>query len=412
MKLSKLATALMISAAFAGVVGKTALAATNSHKLLVWEDIKKSSGIADAVKAFEQKYSVKVNVLEMPFAQQIEKLRLDGPAGIGPDVLVIPNDQVGGAVIQGLISKLNVTPKYLSQYTTPAVNALNYKNAQYGIPKAVESIVMFYNKKMVNHPPKTLSEIYKLSEKERKEGKYGLLAKFDQVYYAYGVMAGYGGYIFGKNADGSFNFNDIGLNNKGSIQAVKLIKKYFKKGIFPSGIIGSTGLNAIDSMFTEQKAAIVFNGPWAFEPYKNAGVDYGVAPLPLLSNGKHMKSLLGVKGYVVSSYSKNKELALQFIKFINKTKYEKIRFNKTGEIPALKSLLKDPDFTKNKHAIAVAEQAKYATPMPNVPEMQTIWTPINSALQLVATGKQKVKPALDTAVSNIKMQIEVTHAEQ
>jgi arabinogalactan oligomer/maltooligosaccharide transport system substrate-binding protein len=31
-----------------------------------------------------------VNVQEMPYAQQLEKLRLDGPAGIGPDVLVIP----------------------------------------------------------------------------------------------------------------------------------------------------------------------------------------------------------------------------------------------------------------------------------------------------------------------------------
>jgi arabinogalactan oligomer/maltooligosaccharide transport system substrate-binding protein len=30
----------------------------------------------------------------MPYAQQLEKLRLDGPAGIGPDVLVIPNDQL------------------------------------------------------------------------------------------------------------------------------------------------------------------------------------------------------------------------------------------------------------------------------------------------------------------------------
>jgi arabinogalactan oligomer/maltooligosaccharide transport system substrate-binding protein len=40
--------------------------------------------------------------------QQLEKLRLDGPAGIGPDVLVIPNDQLGGAVVQGLLTPLNL----------------------------------------------------------------------------------------------------------------------------------------------------------------------------------------------------------------------------------------------------------------------------------------------------------------
>ncbi|MFM2480842.1 extracellular solute-binding protein [Celerinatantimonas sp. YJH-8] len=412
MKLNKLTTTVVLSLAITGIAGKTALAATTPTKLLVWEDIKKSAGIQDAVQAFEKQYSVKVDILEMPFSQQIEKLRLDGPAGIGPDVLVIPNDQVGGAVIQGLIAPLKLDASYINQYTKPAVDALNYKNTQYGIPKAVESIVMMYNKKMLKTAPKSLDELYTYSQEQRKKGQYGLLAKFDEVYYAFGVMSGMGGYIFGRNSDGSFNFDDIGLNNAGSIEGASYIQKFYKNGVFPSGIIGSTGLNAIDSMFTEQKAAVVFNGPWAFEPYKNAGIDYGVAPLPLLPNGKHMQSLLGVKGYVVSSYSKQKELALKFIKFINQGQYEKIRFEKTGEIPAIKSILTDPDFTKNAQASAVAEQAKYATAMPNVPEMNTIWTPVNSALQLIATGKEKVKPALNTAVDNIKMQIQVTQSEQ
>ena len=76
-------TALVLSAL---MVSAGASAAT--RQLNVWEDIKKSAGINDAVAAFEKQYDVKVNMQEMPFAQQLEKLRLDGPAGIGPDVLV------------------------------------------------------------------------------------------------------------------------------------------------------------------------------------------------------------------------------------------------------------------------------------------------------------------------------------
>ncbi len=74
------------------------LASLQAHaagQLNVWEDIKKSAGIKTAVSDFEKQYNVKVNLQEMPYAQQLEKLRLDGPAGIGPDVLVIPNDQLG-----------------------------------------------------------------------------------------------------------------------------------------------------------------------------------------------------------------------------------------------------------------------------------------------------------------------------
>lgn len=50
----------------------------------------------------------------------------------------------------------------------------------------------------------------------------------------------------------------------------------------------------------------MINGPWAFQPYEAAGINYGVAPLPTLPDGKPMSSFLGVKGYVVSTGVKTK----------------------------------------------------------------------------------------------------------
>ncbi len=76
----------------------------------------------------------------MPYAQQLEKLRLDGPAGIGPDVLVIPNDQLGGAVVQGLLSPLSVDQAKQDAFTPASINAFRMDNALYGIPKAVETL--------------------------------------------------------------------------------------------------------------------------------------------------------------------------------------------------------------------------------------------------------------------------------
>ena len=381
-------------------------------ELLVWEDIKKSNGIEDAIKAFEAQYKVKVKIQEMPYAQQIEKLRLDGPAGIGPDVLVIPHDQVGGAVVQGLLSELKVDAKYMDSFTKPAVDAQTYEGKLYGIPKAVETIVLVYNKDILPKAPETFDDLIKVSKEQRAANKYGLLAKFDEIYYSYGVVAGMGGYIFGQNANGSLNVNDIGLANQGTIDAVTFLKSFYADGLFPAGIVGETGANAIDSLFTEKKAAAVITGPWAFKPYQDAGVNYGVAPLPTLPNGEHMRSFLGVKGYSVSTYSTQKELAQQFIEFINQPEYAKIRFEKTGEIPPVKLLIDDPVIKGDEKARAVAIQAGYAVPMPSVPEMQEVWTPSNSALQLSVTGKQDVKAALNGAVKTINMQIEANHANR
>ena len=363
MKINKLTAVIMLSLGAGSLLSHGVMAAEG--ELLVWEDIKKSNGIEDAIKAFEAQYKVKVKIQEMPYAQQIEKLRLDGPAGIGPDVLVIPHDQVGGAVVQGLLSELKVDAKYMDSFTKPAVDAQTYEGKLYGIPKAVETIVLVYNKDILPKAPETFDDLIKVSKEQRAANKYGLLAKFDEIYYSYGVVAGMGGYIFGQNANGSLNVNDIGLANQGTIDAVTFLKSFYADGLFPAGIVGETGANAIDSLFTEKKAAAVITGPWAFKPYQDAGVNYGVAPLPTLPNGEHMRSFLGVKGYSVSTYSTQKELAQQFIEFINQPEYAKIRFEKTGEIPPVKSLIDDPVIKGDEKARAVAIQAGYAVPMPS-----------------------------------------------
>ncbi|MCL6409218.1 extracellular solute-binding protein, partial [Dickeya dadantii] len=171
-------------------------------------------------KAFEKQNNVKIKVLETPYAQQIEKLRLDGPAGIGPDVIVMPHDQVGTAVVQGLISELKLDQTFLSSFTKPALEAQTYNGKLYGVPKAVETTVLVYNKDLMPQPPEKFDDLFAFSKQQRAEGRYGLLAKFDEIYYAYGVIAGMGGYIFGQNSNGSPNVKDIGLDKQATIDAV------------------------------------------------------------------------------------------------------------------------------------------------------------------------------------------------
>ena len=381
-----------------------------AQQLNVWEDIKKSSGIKDAVSDFEKQYDVKVNVQEMPYAQQLEKLRLDGPAGIGPDVLVIPNDQLGGAVVQGLLTPLNMAAGATEQYTPASINAFKMDNVLYGVPKAVETLVLIYNKDLIDKPLDSLQAWYDFSKQQRAKDQYGLLAKFDQIYYSWGAIEPMGGYIFGKNDKGGYNPQDVGLNKPGAVEAVTFLKKFYADNVFRGGISGHTGLTPIDSLFTDKKAAAVINGPWAFQPYEAAGINYGVAPLPTLPDGKPMSSFLGVKGYVVSTWSKDKALAQKFIEFINQPQYVKTRYVATREIPPLTAMIDDPLIKNDEKASAVAVQAARASAMPGIPEMGEVWGPANAALELILTGKQDPKAALDGAEKQVQMQIEAMQA--
>ncbi|MBF6977580.1 extracellular solute-binding protein [Aerococcaceae bacterium zg-BR22] len=386
---------------------------TNDYDLLVWEDKAKSNGIKEAVEKFEQEHNVKIKVIEKAYGNQLEDLRLDGPAGTGADVITIPGDQIGTAVTEGLVKELSVDDAFKRIFTEAAMNSQIVNGKVYGIPKAVETQVMYYNKDLISESelPKTLDEWYEYSKK-LQEGKYGLLATWDQIYYANGIITAYGGYIFGLNDDGSYNPEDIGLDNEGAIEAVEYISKFYKEGVFPAGIIGEQGINVLDSLFTEGKAVAIISGPWNLEPFTEAGINYGVKPLPLLANGKHMGSFIGVKSYNVSSYSKNAELAEKFVEFIGNEENSKVRYEITKEVPAVAALAESEEVKSSESALAIAEQSQYAIITPGITAMNSVWSPADSALQTIATGSADVTSALKQAVEQIKADIAASGATQ
>lgn len=383
-------------------------------ELLVWEDIEKSVGIEDAIAKFEEENDVTVKVVEKAYAQQIEDLRLDGPAGTGPDVFTMPGDQIGTAVTEGLLKELDVSEDVQSIYTESAMNSQTYNGKVYGLPKAVETTVLFYNKDLVSEDelPTTLDGWYDLSKEMTNGETFGLLALFDQIYYAQGVMSGYGGYIFGQDENGGFDASDIGLNNEGAVEGAKEIQKFYADGLFPTGIIGEQGINVLDSLFSEGKAAAVISGPWNLGPYKEAGINYGVTKLPELANGENMSSFVGVKSYNVSSYSKHGELAEKLVEFLANEENSRTRYELTNEVPAVAALADDPVVAESEAAQAVAQQSQFAKLTPNIPEMNEVWTPADAALQTIATGKAEPKEALDQAVETLKGQIEANHGGQ
>ncbi|MCV6020135.1 extracellular solute-binding protein, partial [Escherichia coli] len=127
----------------------------------------------------------------------------------GPDVVLIPHDQIGGAVIQGLLAPIQVDKAVTDTFSQSSINALTYNGVLYGLPKSVETVFMVYNKDLIAELPETMDEIFELSKKFREENKYGLLAKWDELYYTYGILNGMGGDVFAKKDDGSYDPNKI-----------------------------------------------------------------------------------------------------------------------------------------------------------------------------------------------------------
>jgi len=382
--------------------------ADKPEKLLVWEDDDKGPALEDAAEKFEEEYGIEIEHQEYNITEIEENLALDGNTDAAPDVVTLPHDRIGSTVVKGYITPIEVSDDVLSQYTDSSVEAMEYEGQLYGLPKATETPVFIYNKELLPEVPETMDEMYELSEEAVENGDYGFLAIWDDTYHAHGIFKGFGGYVFGGE-DGD-DVTDIGLDNEGAVEALEYMGKWYNEGLFPSGIIGETSNDQMNGLFKEGNTMAVQNGPWAFNDYSDAGIDIGIAPMPKLPNGEPVGTFMGVKGWHVTNFTDNQEWAQKFVEFLTNEENAQIRYDLTGEIPPLASLLEDEEWVEeNEGAAAVMEQSKDAVAMPSVPEIDEVWDPITSAVQAVATQDADPKEALDDAVKLIKENIEMNH---
>ena len=402
-KFSKVLLSSML--ALGGLLSNAAVSQVNAQEeydLVVWEDVNKGIGIAAAVEKFEAEHGVNILVIEKAYAQQLEDLRLDGPAGSGPDVFTMPADQIGTAVVEGLVKEVNADDAVKASFTEASIQSQTIDGKLYGLPKSVETQILFYNKDLIAEEdlPDTLEGWYELSQNNTSDA-YAFLALFDQLYYTMGVIGGYGGYIFNQDENGNYLPEDVGLNNAGAVEAVDYVSKFYTEKLFPDGIIGEQGINVLEALFVEGRVQAVISGPWNLEPFTSAGLNYGVKELPLLPNGEHMQSVAGVKSYNISSYTKNPELAEAFLLFITNEENSLVRYEETLEVPAVLALSEHPTVVENDAAEAIALQSEHAKLVPGIVQMNEVWNSMDPALQIVMNGQATAQEALDIAVQQI-----------
>jgi arabinogalactan oligomer/maltooligosaccharide transport system substrate-binding protein len=365
-------------------------------KLVIWESAEWLENAKKLAQKFTEKYGIEVEVVQLAELDQRDTLKLDGPAGLGADVVTWPHDQIGEAVMAGLIAPIDewLEDGVLEQFYEGALMAMHYDGQLYGLPKTIETTALVYNKDIIPEPPKTWEEMMNMIKQHTKinENRFGFLFDFKNFYFVHGFFAGMGGYVFGFE-DGTYDVNDIGLNNEGSVAALELIKELTDGGYLPL----ATDYSVMEDQFNQGNTPMIINGPWSIQGYKDAGINVGVAPLPTLPNGEHPKTFSGYKGWYVSAFSKHPYWATKLVEFLTSKESLEQRFADTNEIPPRHDITID-----NEIAAAFLAQGEFAIPMPNVPEMRVVWSNVSDAIDLATRGSMSPKEALDQAVKHIK----------
>ncbi|MBY5034124.1 extracellular solute-binding protein [Streptococcus gallolyticus] len=366
----------------------------------------------DSIKEkFEKENGVKIKVKEEAMTDTLDKLPTDGPTGAAADVMLAPYDRVGGLGSEGQIAEVKLGNK--DQYDDTATSLVTLKGKVYGAPAVIETLVLYYNKDLIKEAPKTFAELEAL----QKDGKYAFageegksvafLANWTNFYFAYGLLAGNGGYVFGENGTDA---KDLGLGNEGAIKGLDYAKTWY--GMWPQGMQDTTKAgDFITEQFTTGKTAAIIDGPWSAASLKEAGVNYGVATIPTLPNNGKYEAFGGGKAWVVSNYSKNMEVAQKFLDYVTNEENQKSFYDATQEIPANTSARTYASEQGNELTTAVISQFADAQPMPNIPEMAEVWGPAGTMFFDVASGKKSAAEASKEASKLIKDAIEQKYSE-
>ncbi|HEL2412226.1 TPA: extracellular solute-binding protein [Streptococcus suis] len=403
-------TAVLAACSNSGSSTKASKSAEGSKELTVYVDQGYESYINDVKADFEKENGVTVTVKTGDALTGLDNLSLDNQSGSAPDIMMAPYDRVGSLGSEGQLSELTLADDSKADDTTTALVTNGGK--VYGSPAVIETLVLYYNKDLLTEAPKTFAELETLAKDSKYafEGEAGkttaFLADWTNFYYTYGLLAGYGGYVFGENGTDP---KDIGLANEGAIQAIEYAKTWYEK--WPQGLQdGTAANNLINTQFTDGKAAAIIEGPWKAASYKEAGVNYGVATIPTLVNGKNYSAFGGGKAWVVPAGAKNQEMAQKFVDFLTTTDQQKALYDATNEVPANTEAREYAVSKNDELTTAVINQFASAQPMPNISEMGSVWTPAGNMLFEAASGAKDAKTAATDAVKAIADEIAQKHS--
>jgi len=365
--------------------------------------------VEEIAPAFEEETGVTIEITEGDMFDTLEALPLDGPAGLSPDVFVAPYDRVGGLGQQGHLSPITLPDD--GRYDETDVQQVTVNEDQYAYPFVIESLVMYSNNEAIDETPQTFEDLEALAQDEQfafenEEGtNVGFLANWVDFYNSYGLVAGYGGYVFGE--DGT-DTSDVGLNTPEAIEGIEYATGWLQD-VWPEGMLDVTSAgDFINQSFIDGDTAAIIGGPWEAANFNDSDVDYTVSTIPTLPNGEEYAPFAGGKAWAASSYAEDVDLAEQWLEYVTNEENQTLQHTDfRGEVPANQQsrdvILEDGS---DELSMAVIEQYNNSIPMPNIPEMAEVWVGAETMMFDAGSGNKTPEESANDAVEIIDQNIE------
>lgn len=342
--------------------------------LLVWADETRGPVIKAAAERFEAASGIVVDVDVMPFREIRAAVLAAVPAGEGPDLFIDSNEGTGALVEAGVVAPLDLAIRE-SEFVPVALDAFAYGGDIYALPFVTEAVGLFYNKDLVQQPPadfETLRNVCDGLGLPSSDGSPCLAIPAGEPLHQFPFLAGFGGYVFGFGGR-SYDLTDVGIGTPEAIAGATFLNDLYRDGYADGAVDYST----MADLFNQGAVPFMWTGPWQVEAVNAAGINYGIAKLPGMS-GQPGRPLVGSQGFFLNAMSEIPETAMSLLLDYIATPETIVQLSVvTNRPPAVLSALADGSIDSN--MVAFGASAADGVPLPNVPEMETVWGPLTEA---------------------------------
>ncbi len=368
--------------------------AAEALTLLVWADENRASVVEEVAPAFTEATGVEVQVELVDFGQIRDQVGVAGPAGEGPDVFIGASDWVGELATNGVLEPIDLGARE-GDFTEASVNALTFNGVNYGVPHAVEAIALYYNTDYSPEAPATFDDMKAVCDANPDQTCLVVPGGGDGAdpYHNYPFLSATGGYIFAQDG-GVYDPTDVGLDSEGAIAGATFIE-----GLVTDGYLASTNYDDAKALFTSGDAIFWITGPWELGGAADWTVPWSVAPIPTIEGGTP-KPFIGVQSFFLSSFSENKLVAQSFLlDFIATEEGQTLLYAADPRPPVHSAII--ASVADDPVAAAFGLSAANGEPIPNIPEMSSVWGAWGDNMLLLRNGDITGAEAMAAAAEGV-----------
>lgn len=362
-----------LSACSGGSTSGQSSSESSKTTITVWADADHTAALKDVAASFTQSTGINVKVIQKDLGSVQKDLITQVPAGHGPDIAIGPNDWTGLLATDGVIQPIDLGDSQ-SKFEKVAVDAFNYQGKIYALPYSIENVALVRNTKLAPNAPSSWDDMVNTSQQAGSKYPY-LLQVGDQgdAYTMYPVQTSFGSSVFAQNSDGSYDAKTLTIGNDQGKAFASWLSRQAKEGILSTSITADIAL----SKFEAGESPYIITGPWNIPALNKAGLDVAVSTIPS-AGGQPVQPFVGVSGFFLSSQTKNKIAATNFLTHYVGTEKVQEALSKAGGLPPALTSAFNKVATDN--IIKGFEEAgKTGVPMPNITEMSAVWQSWNNA---------------------------------